>query len=582
MVRPSGRTGVWEGYTAWPVSFQVFCRMVCPRSLASVVGCAVVLAVTAGCSGVSVVRSRQGRDVSGLGIAEAVRASTVVVPPLTTPRLLYREPGGAAYYAVGGVRVRDRSGDAVVGDQPFASTLVGAAPDVEGRWWFVTASGTVAWATDFVGPLHPVRNIGAPVVRAFGHEGQLVAVFADGRVRRVGPSEGSVSVNVLSSREAQPLVTSEEEASRVYDAAMTRFVSARLALPSTVLLASGDVAMRSGDYLYFMSIAQGGGLSVQGRVALVGEVAGACSLRSWGTRVLFVCPEVVSPARERTTPYVADIDGIEQVGPAESGAMFEGREGHTLTRQGPCSDPSRAAPGQSVGVSNTSSNTSNTVLCTLDRERGWREWEYPGTATLLDVYDSYALFAESREDNVVLRLYAIDAARSWEVPVSDPTVEIARAGFAHDGRIVVLAHAGPSRSRRSMVGVARPGTAVVLRPLGFFALDVAMADDRHGLAVGTTAGEIAVTHDGGFSWQPVRPMLDGDPATVTLNQERTEQRSVVPRRGERIERIGTLVQCSPVLCRAAGRLVHWWIEPPETFPAMEVRNELARVRGDSR
>jgi hypothetical protein len=492
-----------------------------------------------------------------------VRARSLVVPPIGTPRLLAREPGAASYYAVGGVRVRFRDGDAVVGEQPFAETLVGAARGAGNEWWFVTASGTVARATDFVGPLRRVERLGSTVVRAFGYEGGLVAVFENGRAWRVGPGGGAQPPGVLEAPEAAPVTAPENEATTVAEAAVARFPAARLALPSSALLASGEVVMQGGDYLYFVAVRADGSLAVRERIALVGEVAGDCALHGWGLRALLTCPGVPERAAERTdlTPYIADPEGVEPAGRAAPGAILSGREGHTLTRRGPCPEEDASGPpppGASAAV---------TRACTLDRERGWREWEYPGTATVLDVFESYALISEVRNGASLLLLYSIDAARMAVVPLSDPAVEIARAGFAPDGRIVVLAHSGPPHARRSHAGVARMGTTVVLRPLGFFAQDVAMADGQHGLAVGATANDVAETSDGGLNWLPTVVTVDGDPARVSLVED---ERDRDPAAWDgRVRRNGERVQCSPLACRVPGRLVHWWGDGYEVMPAME-------------
>src|SRR5205085_6347522 len=123
---------------------------------------------------------------------------------LGAPRLLHHEPGAASYFAVGGVRVRIRASDAVAGEQPFASTLVGGAPGHAGGWLFVTASGTVARAEDFVGPLTFVQSLGRSVVRAFPWQGGLAAVFADGTARTVGPGGAAVPSSAPTSPAAAP------------------------------------------------------------------------------------------------------------------------------------------------------------------------------------------------------------------------------------------------------------------------------------------------------------------------------------------------------------------------------------------
>jgi hypothetical protein len=205
------------------------------------------------------------------------------------------------------------------------------------------------------------------------------------------------------------------------------------------------------------------------------------------------------------------------------------------------------------------------LSCTLDRDRDWREWEYPRAARLLDVYDATALVVETRDGGGVLRYYDIDMGRGTDIRLGDPAVEIARAGFSPDGRVVVLAASGTGSSRRSLIGIGIPTRVIELRPLGFSARDVDMADDRYGLAVGETAHDMAETRDGGINWLRIESIgLDGDPRRFQL----FAADGAAQRNFPTPSRIGSDVQCSPSMCRVGRRLVHTWDRTVEIVPAM--------------
>ena len=491
-------------------------------------------------------------------LAIGIRSRTMIVPPISAPRLLAHEPGAASYFAVGGVRVRLRAGDAVLGDQPFASTLVGAVRLSAGGWLFASAAGVIARAEDFVGPLTFQEALGHPVMRAFPWEGGLAVVFADGTVRKVGPGAGPLPHSVLEHPSAAPLSTPENETGAVSEAAVNRFPMSRVALASTALLGTGELALRGSGTLYFATMLNSGALSAIGRVPLTGETASDCGVRGWGARALLTCPDVPggNGRSNEVTPYVADADGIARAGLPSRSPLLAGREGHTLTLRGPCPEP--AVPG---GTPAAAVNVAVTLGCTLDRERDWREWQYPRSATLVDVYDQFALFSEAREATTVLKLYEIDAARVRNMPLSDTTVAIERAGFTPDGRVLVLGSAGGDRERSSQVGVGAVGDLIVLRPVGFYAQDAVMVDSQRGFAIGLNAANLAQTVDGGLTWTHVDVAVDGDPAQISLAPDEETVSDHVLRNGDRLD-------CSSLACRVVGRLVHRWATSIEVVPAM--------------
>jgi hypothetical protein len=261
------------------------------------------------------------------------------------------------------------------------------------------------------------------------------------------------------------------------------------------------------------------------------------------------------------TPYVVDHDGVDRVGAPGRGPFIIGRDGHTLTYARPCPEQSSTTPPSEAPPE---ASVTSLVACTLDRERDWREWEYPTRAHLVDVYDAAALVSETRDAAPALRYYDIDMARAIDVRIDDPAAEVDRAGFAADGRIVVLAHSGLRAGRRSLVGIAPPGSSIDINPLGFYARDVDFADNRFGLAVGETASDIAETHDGGITWLRVESVgVDADPHAVRLFAPEPPRHTTDP-----VARIGSAVNCTPTICRVNGRLVHTWDRSVEIVPPL--------------
>jgi hypothetical protein len=150
------------------------------------------------------------------------------------------------------------------------------------------------------------------------------------------------------------------------------------------------------------------------------------------------------------------------------------------------------------------------------------------------------------------------------VRLDDPTAEIARAGFTRDGHIVVLAHAGGGRTRRSLIGIGTPGRTIDLRPVGFYVHDLDFADLRMGLAAGETAVDLAETRDGGLTWLHVDGVaLDGDPRSFPLFPPASEDS-----RTPVVGRLGTDVHCSPTLCVVGTHVVHTWDRTAELVPPM--------------
>ncbi len=497
---------------------------------------------------------------------------TLVVPPIEAPRLLARVASGMVIYAVGGVRVRAHDQDVEAANQAFASPLVGGGP-IGARWWFVSAHGTVASAADPLDNVLFERDLGAPVTRAFVRDAMLVAVLADGRVVRAdvappvaSPGTSSPAPPAALSATPPPVVPStmspesiEAQVALVSETALRRFPLARLTLPSTRLLASGDVAVQGNGAVYFASATPDGTLQPSARVVLGAQAQGACDLHAWGTRALLTCPAGTRGAAQvPVTPFVVDHDTVARVGPPTAGALVIGREGHTLTFAHACPDPD-----ESSSAPRAAGSDSITEACTLDRDRDWREWQYPRRGRLIDVFDATALVLENREGGAQLRYYDIDMGRGVDVQLDDPTVEIARAGFLSDGRILVLATAGGGRAHRSLVGIGQAGRILDLRPVGFFVRDLDFADANLGLAVGENAGDVAETRDGGITWLRVEGVaIDGDPHAFALFPP-TPSDAHVP-----VQRVGTEVRCSPALCLAGTHLVHTWDRSVEVVPLM--------------
>ena len=499
--------------------------------------------------------------------AVRTRSVTFVVPPTGTPRLLAREPGGAAYYVAGGARVRLRDGDAVTANQGFGSVIAGGGR-VASRWWFVSNEGTVASAADYLDNLRFERSLAAPVVRAFVSHEALIALMADGRVMRVDVAPlVAMPATVAQSPEGAPMAVPEDEATRVAESALRQFPLARVLLPSSVILDSGDVALRSASTMYFANVGSDGTLEATARIALGSEAGGDCAMHPWGARAVLTCPSTrAGDDSSVITPYVVDHDGADRVGPPARGPLLIGREGHTLTFARACPDAQANASGAPASAEFPSSDRSTAALvgCTLDRDRDWREWEYPTRARLLDVYDAAALVLEPRDGNNVLRYYDIDMGRGIDIRLDDPAAEIARAGFAPDGRIVVLATAGSGTGRRSLVGVAAPGSTLDLHVLGFYARDVDFADARFGLAVGETAADIAESHDGGVTWLRIEDIgMDGTPRALRLFAPEAPRHVSDPP-----PRTGTEVRCTPALCRIGTRMVHTWDRSVEIVPPL--------------
>ena len=488
-----------------------------------------------------------------------------MVPTVGAPRLFAHATGAASYYGVGGVRVRFRDGDAEVANQAFASTIVGAGL-IGNRWWFVSARGTVASVADYLDNVHFEHDLAAPVVRAFVHDSMLIAVLADGRVERVDGSTPPMPMltSLVQSPDAAPLAVPEHESSVVADAALRQFPTARLALSSTAFLGNGDVAARGSTGVYFGSVASDGSLQGASRVALSADTQFDCNIHPWGARAVLTCPGTpLGDDHTIITPFVVDHDAVARVGPSMRGPIIVGREGHTLTFVGPC--PERAesgSPGEdSSAPAAVEPSVTSLLACTLDRDRDWRVWEYPHPARLLDVFDATALVLETHDGAPQLRFYDIDNAHAIDVRLDDPTVDIARAGFAPDGRIVVLANAGTAHSRRSLVGIGAPGTTIGLRAIGFYVRDLDLADSRSGLAAGENAHDVAETRDGGLTWLRVDTVaVDGDPRAFALFDD------AAPSSGP--GRIGTEVHCTNMLCRAGAHLVHTWDRTVEIVPPM--------------
>lgn len=216
--------------------------------------------------------------------------------------------------------------------------------------------------------------------------------------------------------------------------------------------------------------------------------------------------------------------------------------GESVAFDGPC-DPTEPDDG--------------TTFCWLRRDQPhWREWSAPNRANLLAIRGENALLSEPGELRATLVHFSITTSRRVTIEQTDPTLEIDAATFSPTGDVIVLSHRTKrSGAIESFACVAAVGVPCTARPLHIHAMDIAFADARHGIAVGSHANEVSITHDGGASWRPILPSGHPHPESVALPALRSERSS----RRSRIRPASTLVQCNSYLC-LSGRLIHRWPE----------------------
>jgi hypothetical protein len=311
-----------------------------------------------------------------------------------------------------------------------------------------------------------------------------------------------------------------------------------LARPGTAFLDDGNFVLPSDDGSpAFASLTRDGSLRSHAPHALA---ARDCALRPASNGVVRVCP---GPAEGSVTAAWIDRTAVVPIPAPVPPELFVDPAGESVAVDGRCS-PDEADDG--------------ITFCWLRRDlRQWTEWTAPRRATLLALRGETALLNESSDTTAALSVFVITASHRTAIEPTDPTLVLDAAGFTPTGSVVVLAHrAAPADSRapvESFVCVASAGVPCTARPLSIAAVDVAFADGLRGLAVGANASALAITTDGGASWQPILPSGHPAPASVSLPAPAAPS----PGRRARIRPAGELVRCNANAC-AAGRVVHRW------------------------
>jgi hypothetical protein len=313
---------------------------------------------------------------------------------------------------------------------------------------------------------------------------------------------------------------------------------AALARPGTAFLDDGTFVLSSDDGSpSFASLTRDGSLRAHAPHTLA---ARDCALRPASNGVVRICP---GPSEGSSTAAWIDRTAVLPIPAPVPPELLVDPAGESVAVDGRCS-----ADEPDDGI----------TFCWLRRDlRQWTEWTAPRRATLLALRGETALLNESSDTAAALAVFVITASRRTPIEPTDPTLVLDAAGFTPTGSVVVLAHRpAPADARtpvESFVCVASAGVPCTARPLSIAAVDVAFADGLRGLAVGANAAALAITTDGGASWQPILPSGHPAPASVSLPAPVAQP----PSRRPRVRPAGELVRCNANAC-AAGRVVHRW------------------------
>ncbi len=517
----------------------------------------VLLALTTlcACSGTP----RRARTAVSIAPSRAAAATTqarteIVAPWGPVERLDTHASDAIVRYALGGIRVEIQNDRALVAEQPFASVLVGAARESDGRWWFVTNHGTIARSQSFLGSLTFVRSIRRRVVRVGYHGEAFAAVLEDGSAQTVGALAVALPAQDVAAAASGAQGSDDSVIARVTTAVLARHPLMRVILPSSAVLADGTIALVGDANVTIVSMEADGQLGTVRRVERGITAGRTCRALPWGSHVALACASNAPGANANGTDvYRVAATEMQPVRLGAARPPIVSRDGESMSWPHAC-DPAESSSTRLRG-------------CSFDAEIPSRTWDFPRTGSLLDVFGGHALIAGARDGSGGRALddFEINTAAVTRVRWVDPVPDVVRAGYAADGRLVLLARSDGRGTAVTHTGIGALERTIVFSTLGVDAVDVAMADEQHGLAVGRRAADVVETVDGGLTWSRVPVAYDGDAATVSLIGAEAATADLPP---NTIGPLGWLLQCGADVCRA-GRLVHRFVSRRTLFPAME-------------